>query len=79
MKIQEDVGFEVKTRTDEGEELVWIPIDEIPNSDIKPSFIKDYIREIINGDKKDILLGRWIDKDNIDSGSKRWRKNNGCK
>lgn len=51
MKIQEDVGFEVKTRTDEGEELVWIPIDEIPNSDIKPSFIKDYIREIINGDK----------------------------
>ncbi len=31
------------------EELKWIPIDEIENYNIKPSFLKDRIKEIING------------------------------
>lgn len=35
MKLQEDIGCAVKTQTDVGEELVWLPIEEIPNSDIK--------------------------------------------
>ena len=51
MKMQEDTGCAVKMQTDEGEKLVWLPIEEIPNSDIKPAFIKEYISEIINGDR----------------------------
>ena len=51
MKMQEDAGCSVKTQTDEGEELVWLTIEDIPNSDIKPAFMKEYISEIINGDK----------------------------
>jgi len=50
MKIQDGADFN-KKMTDEEEELVWVPIDEIPNSDIKPSFMKEYINEIINEDK----------------------------
>lgn len=51
MKMKEDAGCTVKMQTDEGEELVWIPIEEIPDSDIKPACIKEHISEIINGDK----------------------------
>lgn len=40
-----------KNETDKGEELVWVPIDEIHDSDIKPSFMKQYINEIVIGDK----------------------------
>lgn len=51
MTMQEDGVDTNKKETDEGEELVWVPIDEIPSSDIKPSFMKEYINEIINSDK----------------------------
>lgn len=51
MTIQEAGGDINKKETDEGEELVWIPIEEIPDSDIKPSFMREYIHEIINSDK----------------------------
>ena len=52
MKIREDDDADVwKTQTDVGEELVWLPVAEIPDSDIKPSFIKDYVGEIVNGNK----------------------------
>ena len=32
------------------EELVWIPIDKIEQYNIKPSFLRERIKEIINGD-----------------------------
>ncbi len=51
MTLQEDGEDINKKVTDEGEELVWVPIEEIPHSDIKPSFMKEHIQEIINGDK----------------------------
>ena len=51
MKIREDDPGECKDRTDEGEELVWLPIEELQENDIKPYFIKDCISEIINEDK----------------------------
>jgi 8-oxo-dGTP pyrophosphatase MutT (NUDIX family) len=37
-----------KDRTDEGEELVWLPIAQISQYNIKPSFIKNHIQEIIH-------------------------------
>ena len=51
MKIQEDNAAVCKKQTDVGEELIWIPMEDIPDSDIKPSFIKKYINEIINSDR----------------------------
>lgn len=51
MKIQDDNTEVCKNITDDGEELVWLPIDEIRNSEIKPAFVKKYIDEIINGNK----------------------------
>lgn len=51
MKIHEDNAAVCKKKTDVGEELIWIPMEDIPDSDIKPSFIKKYINEIINSDR----------------------------
>lgn len=51
MKMQEDDEYIAKTQTDESEELVWLPIEDIPDSDIKPSFMKECISEIINENK----------------------------
>lgn len=48
--IDEDLSS-CRKMTDEGEELVWLPIEKIRQSKIKPEFIKDVIYEIINGDK----------------------------
>ena len=50
MKIEDDIS-KCKITTDDGEALVWIPIDEIKNSEIKPSFVKDYIYEIITNEQ----------------------------
>ena len=47
MNITGDVEL-CKPFTDEGEELVWIPVEEIPKTDIKPSFMKDLIGRIMN-------------------------------
>lgn len=43
----EEVSF-CKSTTDEGEELVWLPIEEIETSKIKPEFIKEKIYEILS-------------------------------
>ena len=48
MKILDDDLNLCKNRTDAGEELVWLPIEEIEESKIKPEFIKEYISEIIS-------------------------------
>ena len=43
-----DNGLDVcKNMTDEGEELVWLPIDEIKENKIKPRFVREYIDRII--------------------------------
>lgn len=47
MKILDDISL-CKSVTDDGEKLVWLPIDEIRTSNIKPEFIKDNIEKILN-------------------------------
>ncbi|MBQ3543603.1 MAG: NUDIX domain-containing protein [Lachnospiraceae bacterium] len=37
-----------KHTTDDGEELVWLRVEEIETSEIKPAFIKEYINKVIN-------------------------------
>ncbi len=49
MKILDKDLSMCKNVTDDGEELVWLPIEEIANSKIKPEFIKENIDKIING------------------------------
>ncbi len=53
MNISDDSLASCKTETDEGEALVWLPIEEIAESDIKPAFIKENIDRILN--KKETL------------------------
>lgn len=48
MKIPDDDISLCKSVTDDGEKLVWLPIDEIRTSNIKPDFIKDNIEKILN-------------------------------
>lgn len=51
-----DNGLDIcKNVTDEGEELVWLPIDEIKESEIKPTFIREYIDRII-GERQTIHI-----------------------
>lgn len=50
MQIQENEITLENKMTDDGEKLVWLPIEQIPNSEIKPAFVKDYIEEIISGE-----------------------------
>lgn len=47
MDALEDAEF--RNETDEAEELVWVPIDEIRNSDIRPAFLKEKLKEVIEG------------------------------
>ena len=49
MNILDDDISLCKNITDEGEELVWLSIEEIKTSKIKPELIKENIDEIING------------------------------
>ena len=49
MKIQDDSNL--FSKTDDGEELIYIPIEEIKTSYIKPNFITCHIDEIINSKK----------------------------
>ncbi len=37
-----------RTATDDGEELVWLPVEEIARSHIKPQFIRERITEILS-------------------------------
>lgn len=51
MNILDDDVSLWKNMTDEGEELVWLPIEKIEESKIKPEFIKYYIQTIIRGEQ----------------------------
>ena len=48
--IEEDLSL-CKKETDDGEELVWLSLDEIQSSKIKPEFLKENIDKIINDNK----------------------------
>lgn len=48
--IDDDVRL-CKDMTDDGECLVWLPIEQIEHSKIKPEFIKERFFEIINENK----------------------------
>ncbi len=45
--LDEDLSL-CKDVTDAGEELVWLSIEKIAESNVKPAFIKDYIYKIIS-------------------------------
>lgn len=48
--LDEDLSL-CKKETDDGEELVWLSLDEIQSSKIKPEFLKENIDKIINDNK----------------------------
>jgi hypothetical protein len=50
MKVLEDI-IKCNNVADNGEELVWLSIDEIEKSKIKPTFIQERIREILSEKK----------------------------
>ncbi len=47
MKISDDDAALCNKDSDLGEKLVWIPIEDIEGLDIKPPFIKERIRDIL--------------------------------
>lgn len=49
LSTKDDVN-KIPTETDEGEKLVWIPIENIEIQNIKPDFIKKSIREILDNE-----------------------------
>lgn len=49
MTAEADAIENCKRTTDVGENLVWLPIQKIPECEMKPDFIKESIREIICG------------------------------
>ncbi|MGN0695759.1 MAG: NUDIX hydrolase [Oscillospiraceae bacterium] len=51
MKSTGDAMNVCRDMTDTGEKLIWLPIDEIEQNEIKPSFIKKHIKEIIGEEK----------------------------
>ena len=36
-------------KTDESEKLVWIPIEDFAKNDIRPAFLKEKLKEVIEG------------------------------
>lgn len=51
MSVSAEEASFCKTTTDNGEKLVWLPVEQIETSKIKPDFIKERIYEIINEKK----------------------------
>lgn len=47
MKLSDDDITHCRTSTDDGEELIWLPLEEIPASNIKPVFLKELIPTLI--------------------------------
>ena len=50
--LDEDLKL-CKNKTDDGEQLVWLPLEEIASKEIKPAFLKENISNII--DDKNII------------------------
>lgn len=47
MSAPEDAVF--FTSNDEGEELVWVPVEEIPDADIRPAFLREKLADVFAG------------------------------
>ena len=47
MNVPEDAEF--NAANDEGEELVWVPLAEIEDQDIRPAFLKTRLSEVFAG------------------------------
>ena len=45
--LDEDLKL-CKNKTDDGEQLVWLPLEEIASKEIKPAFLKENISNIID-------------------------------
>ena len=50
MHLSDEQVRSCKTTTDEGEELVWLPIKDIQNYNVKPAFVKERMAEILSSD-----------------------------
>ena len=48
MKILDEDLKSCRSKTDEGEQLVWLSLEEISSKNIKPTFIKENISNIIS-------------------------------
>ena len=48
MKIVDEDLKMCKSKTDNGEQLVWLSLEEIALQEIKPTFLKENINNIIN-------------------------------
>ncbi len=48
MKLLDNDTVHCRETTDDGEQLVWLPLDDIPNAKIKPPFISERLDEILN-------------------------------
>ena len=48
MKILDEDLKLCKSKTDAGEQLVWLPLEEIALQEIKPTFLRENINNIIN-------------------------------
>ena len=48
--LSADTVGDCRTENDEGEELVWVPVEEVKTLFVKPSFIAERIDEILSGD-----------------------------
>ena len=47
MDVPDDIN--ASENTDESEKLVWIPIEEFAKNDIRPAFLKEKLKEVIEG------------------------------
>lgn len=47
MDIPEGAVF--KTKNDNGEDLVWVPVDELKDRDIRPAILRDNLKSVIDG------------------------------
>lgn len=51
MKFTNDDLDLCRSTTDEGEKLVWLPIEKIEQYEIKPTFIKEHMHQILSKNK----------------------------
>ena len=47
MNVPDDAVF--NEANDEGEELVWVPLEDIPNADMRPAFLRERLADVIAG------------------------------
>ena len=48
MNVPDDAVF--NEANDEGEALVWVPVEDIPNADIRPAFLRERLAGVLAGE-----------------------------